>query len=192
MRGRHARSKQSETFRAKIIGTLELQVSLWLADLVGISWGDKSGRHSKNHGSLAGGISRGFAARGGSAAKSHSTSTQYRQLRRLISTKTRFSLKDSKYCKITLNISFVVSVCIILKLNPDEMTLVLGGEMAMWTDDYCFVDQCFLYERGKPDAWWMFRPESDSQFTESVSGIVSISSCKYSKPSLIRPPYPHL
>ncbi|XP_073228638.1 uncharacterized protein [Porites lutea] len=57
-------------------------------------------------------------------------------------------------------------------LNPDEMTLVLGGEMAMWTDDYCFVDQCFLYKRGKPDAWWMFGPESDSQFTESVSGII--------------------
>ena len=148
MRGRHARSKQSETFRAKIIGTLELQVSLWLADLVGISWGDKSGCHSKNHGSLAGGISRGFAARGGSAAKSHSTSTQYRQLRRLISTKTLFSLKDSKYCKIALNISFVVSVCIILKLNPDGMKFVLGGEMAMWTDDYCFVDQCFLTHGG--------------------------------------------
>ena len=74
VRGRHARSKQSETFRAKIIGSLELQVSLWLADLVGISWGDKSGRHSKNHGSLAGGISSGFAACGGSTAKSHSTS----------------------------------------------------------------------------------------------------------------------
>ena len=29
-------------------------------------------------------ISRGFAALGGSAAKSHSTSTQYRQLRRLV------------------------------------------------------------------------------------------------------------
>ena len=28
-------------------------------------------------------IARGFAGRGGSAAKSHSTSTQYRQLRRL-------------------------------------------------------------------------------------------------------------
>ena len=55
--------------------------------------------------------------------------------------------------KQSLNISFVVSVCIISKLNPDEMTLVLGGEMAMWTDDYCFVDQCFLYKRGKPDAW---------------------------------------
>ena len=68
-----------------------------------------------------------------------------------------------------------------LKLNPDEMTFVLGGEMAMWTDDYCFVDQCFLYKRGKPDAWWMFGPESDSQFTESVSGIVSISGRKYSK-----------
>ena len=87
-------------------------------------------------------------------------------------TKTRFSLKDSKYREI------VVSVCIILKLNPDEMTFVLGGEMAMWTDDYCLVDQCFLYKRGKPDAWWMFGPESDSQFTESVSGIVSISGRK--------------
>ena len=44
------------------------------------------------------------------------------------------------------HISFAVSVCLILKLNPDEMTFVLGGEMAMWTDDYCFVDQCFLYK----------------------------------------------
>ena len=83
-----------------------------------------------------------------------------------------------------------MSVCLILKLNPDEMTFVLGGEMAMWTDDYCFVDQCFLYKRGKPDAWWMFGPESDSQFTESVSGIVSISGCKYSKFSLMSSPSP--
>ena len=74
-----------------------------------------------------------------------------------------------------------MSVCLILKLNPDEMTFVLGGEMALWTDDYYFVDQCFLYKRGKHDAWWMFGPESDSQFTELVSGIVSISGCKYSK-----------
>ena len=83
-----------------------------------------------------------------------------------------------------------MSVCIILKLNPDEMTLVLGGEMAMWTDDYCFVDQCFLYKRGKPDAWWMFGPESDSQFTESVSGIVSISGRKLSKFPLMSAPSP--
>ena len=72
------------------------------------------------------------------------------------------------------------------------MTFVLGGEMALWTDDYCFVDQCFLYKRGKLDAWWMFGPESDSQFTESVSGIVSISSCKYSKLPLMSPPPPNL
>ena len=49
--------------------------------------------------------------------------------------------------------------------------------MAVWTDAYCFVDQCLLYERGKPQAWWMYGPESDSQFTESASGIVSI--CLY-------------
>ena len=85
--------QQSQTFRAKRIGSLELQVSLWLADFIRISWGDKSGQHSKNHGSLAGGIYRGFAARGGSAAncrptgtaaaKSHSPSTQYCHLRML-------------------------------------------------------------------------------------------------------------
>jgi len=57
-------------------------------------------------------------------------------------------------------------------LNPDERTLVLGGEMALWTDAYCFVDQCFLYNRSKPLAWWMYGPESDPQFTESVSGII--------------------
>ena len=70
------------------------------------------------------------------------------------------------------------------------MTFVLGGEMALWTDDYCFVDQCFLYRQGKPDAWWMFGPESDSQFTESVSGIVSISGCKYSERPLMSLPSP--
>lgn len=47
--------------------------------------------------------------------------------------------------------------------------------MAVWTDNYCFVAQCFLYNREKPIAWWMYGPEKDSQFTESVSGIVSIS-----------------
>ena len=67
------RPKKKEWGRG--VWSFELQVSLWLADLIGISWGDKSGRHSKNHGSLAGGISRGFAARGGSAANSHSTGT---------------------------------------------------------------------------------------------------------------------
>ena len=39
---------------------------LWLVELIGISWGqwgDKSGRYSKYPSSLAGGISRGFAAR---------------------------------------------------------------------------------------------------------------------------------
>ena len=71
------------------------------------------------------------------------------------------------------------STCVVLilfmwQLNPDEQTMLLGGEMAMWTDDYCFVSECFLYKRAKPVAWWMYGPDADSQFTESVSGIVSI------------------
>ena len=73
----------SKLSRAKIVGSFKFQVSLWLTDLIGICQGDKSGRHSKNHGSLAGGISRGFAARDGYAVKSHSTILQ--PLRRQIS-----------------------------------------------------------------------------------------------------------
>lgn len=57
-------------------------------------------------------------------------------------------------------------------LSPQESSQLLGGEMAVWTDDYCFVSQCFLYNRKKPIAWWMYGPEQDSQFTESVSGII--------------------
>ena len=48
-----------------------------------IGLGDESGRHSKNHGSLAGDISRGFAARDDYAVKSHSTILQ--RLRRQMS-----------------------------------------------------------------------------------------------------------
>ena len=59
------------------------------------------------------------------------------------------------------------------QLNPDEQTWLLGGEMAYWTDEFCFVDQCCLYKRGKPSAWWMYGTEADSQFTESASGMVS-------------------
>ena len=70
------------------------------------------------------------------------------------------------------------------------MTFVLGGEMALWTDDYYFVNQCFLYKRGKHDAWWMFGSESDSQFTESVSGIVSLVVNTEKFPLMTLPPPP--
>ncbi|KAL9959394.1 hypothetical protein ACROYT_G032716 [Oculina patagonica] len=57
-------------------------------------------------------------------------------------------------------------------LNLDEQTWLLGGEMAFWTDAYCFVAQCCLYKRAKPTAWWMYGPEADSQFTESATGMI--------------------
>lgn len=74
-----------------------------------------------------------------------------------------------------LNVLSTVSVSwtdIATGLNPNEQTMLVGGEMAMWTDDYCFVSQCFLYKRAKPVAWWMYGPDAESQFTESVSGII--------------------
>ncbi|KAJ7377884.1 hypothetical protein OS493_025778 [Desmophyllum pertusum] len=81
------------------------------------------------------------------------------------------SLFEHFYLNVPVNIS-ALWTDISAGLNPDETTMLLGGEMAMWTDEYCFVEECFLYKRAKPLAWWMYGPEADSQFTESLSGII--------------------
>jgi hypothetical protein len=60
------------------------------------------------------------------------------------------------------------------QLNPDEVEFLLGGEMAMWTDEYCYISECSNRIRAKPQAWWMYDPTHDGQFTQSVSGLVSL------------------
>ena len=59
-----------------------------------------------------------------------------------------------------------------LQLTPDELKLIIGGEMAMWTDYYCYIQECFMSQ--KPVAWWMFPEKYDSEFIESVSNLVRL------------------
>ncbi|XP_031568671.1 beta-hexosaminidase 1-like [Actinia tenebrosa] len=57
-------------------------------------------------------------------------------------------------------------------LSPQEVELLLGGEMAMWTDYYCYISECCYRHNTKPQAWWMYDPTHDAQFTQSVSGLI--------------------
>ncbi|KAK3752448.1 hypothetical protein QZH41_013498, partial [Actinostola sp. cb2023] len=56
-------------------------------------------------------------------------------------------------------------------LDQTEVKYLLGGEMAMWTDNYCYISECFN-PSSKPSTWWMYDPSHDAQFTQSISGII--------------------
>ena len=63
----------------------------------------------------------------------------------------------------------------IQQLNAEEKKMLLGGEMPMWTDEYCYKHECINDQI--PSAGWMYYgPKYDPQFTESVSSVVSFFS----------------
>ena len=58
---------------------------------------------------------------------------------------------------------------------------LLGGEIAMWTDQYCETRQCWdepNWEKrtNAPRAYWMFAPQHDKEFSQSLLGMVSLAS----------------
>ena len=50
---------------------------------------------------------------------------------------------------------------------------ILGGEFAMWTDEWCPTKQCSGGEAQKPVAHWMHEQKYDEVFMQSLSGLVS-------------------
>ncbi len=45
-----------------------------------------------------------------------------------------------------------------------------GGEISMWTDNYCYTEEC---EGGPPPyAAVLYNPEYDQQFAQSIGGMV--------------------
>jgi hypothetical protein len=50
--------------------------------------------------------------------------------------------------------------------------LLLGGEMSMWTDNYCNVRQCGAYSGDPPVGSKLFPPEQDAAFQRSVGGMI--------------------
>lgn len=53
-----------------------------------------------------------------------------------------------------------------------QKPLLLGGEMSMWTDNYCNVRQCGAYSGDPPVGSKMFPPEQDAAFQRSVGGMI--------------------
>jgi|EP00945_MAST-04E_sp_MAST-4E-sp1_P004026 hexosaminidase len=58
----------------------------------------------------------------------------------------------------------------------DKMDMLLGGEMSMWTDTYCFIDQCGAYppndKPALPVGSKLYGPDTDAAFAKSIGGMI--------------------
>lgn len=50
----------------------------------------------------------------------------------------------------------------------EQRSLLLGGEMSMWSDTYCYINQC--QSPGQPVGARLFPPEQDAAFRKSIGG----------------------
>ena len=80
------------------------------------------------------------------------------------------------------------SLCLNLKLlciytQGTDGKRILGGELAMWSDRYCETRQCWdepnwRKRNNAPSAYWMYKPEYDKEFSQSMMGMVcNFSNC---------------
>lgn len=53
-----------------------------------------------------------------------------------------------------------------------QKSLLLGGEMSMWTDTYCYISQCGFGGSSLPVGSKLFGPERDHEFAASVGGMI--------------------
>jgi hexosaminidase len=56
-------------------------------------------------------------------------------------------------------------------LTPAQRALVLGGEVSMWTDDFCLYTEC-LEPATQPAGYALFPPTEDSAFHTAVLSII--------------------
>lgn len=52
-----------------------------------------------------------------------------------------------------------------------QHSLLLGGEMSMWSDEYCYTGQCGA-SSGTPPGAPLFPPERDVEFGKSIGGMI--------------------
>jgi hypothetical protein len=55
---------------------------------------------------------------------------------------------------------------------PTDMHKMLGGEVSMWTDDYCYINQCGAKPGPTPAAASLYAPDQDSKFAASIAGVL--------------------
>ena len=57
-------------------------------------------------------------------------------------------------------------------LSGADVAMVLGGEVSMWTDDTCIVEQCGAFGSSTPVGSHLFPPAMDVPFSVAMQGIV--------------------
>uniref|UniRef100_A0A7S0FD30 Beta-hexosaminidase n=1 Tax=Pyrodinium bahamense TaxID=73915 RepID=A0A7S0FD30_9DINO len=53
-----------------------------------------------------------------------------------------------------------------------QQALLLGGQISMWSDTYCYECQCRAFSCPKPVAAALFPPEADEAFMRSIGGMI--------------------
>jgi len=53
-----------------------------------------------------------------------------------------------------------------------QRALLLGGEMSMWTDTYCYINQCGASGGSPPVGHALFDPAKDAEFHRSIGGMI--------------------
>lgn len=56
--------------------------------------------------------------------------------------------------------------------DPAQKALVLGGEISMWSDTYCYEDQCGAFSGPTPVGAKLFDPKYDQEFSQSIGGTI--------------------
>ncbi|KAK8808634.1 hypothetical protein WA158_008535 [Blastocystis sp. Blastoise] len=49
---------------------------------------------------------------------------------------------------------------------------LFGGEVSMWTDNYCYINQCGAWSGDLPIGYKLYDPSYDTQFEESIMSII--------------------
>jgi hypothetical protein len=57
-------------------------------------------------------------------------------------------------------------------LTPAQLPSLLGGEMSMWTDTYCYIEQCGAFNGPNPVGSSLFPPEMNLPWSQSVGGMI--------------------
>ena len=81
----------------------------------------------------------------------------------------------------------------------DEKKLLLGGEMSMWSDTYCDINQCGASGGTPPVGHELFYPKHDAEFGKSIGGMIwprgyvgAASFCAQARASLLRASPPRI
>jgi len=57
-------------------------------------------------------------------------------------------------------------------MSSAQRTLLLGGSVSAWMDNYCYINYCTHPDKAVPKCSRLFGPGSDERFHRSVSGVI--------------------